>query len=58
MKKPPLSHRPYRKPGEYADEAEAMIGLSGSTEDIQRGAKARMDAQKLAKRIKKEGIAN
>lgn len=52
----PLSHRTFKRAGEYADETEAMAGLSGPIEDRQRLAKARMSAQKLAKRIKREGI--
>lgn len=56
MKKPPLSHRQFRRPGEYANEAEAMQDLSGPQESKIRLAKARIKAQKIAKRIKREGI--
>jgi len=56
LKQPPLSHRQFKKPGEYADEAEAMQGLFGPLESRLKLAKARMKAQKLAKRIKREGI--
>lgn len=50
----PLSHRPFKRAHRYENIEEARRDVGGTGRVSERLAKARMDAQELAKKIKKE----
>jgi hypothetical protein len=51
-----LSHRPFKRAGYYTNIEEAMADLSGTPEEKERLAKARMAGLKIIKKVKREGM--
>ena len=52
----PLSHRVFKKAGYYTTREEAMADLTGTQEEKDRIADARMAGLKINERVKKEGM--